>query len=117
MLRLSGVKVKLNTNFIFKVSSTTLLSNKLLLVGRRLLRYFPSVGKFYETVKRYNLSKDTYTLKFSDDSWEEITFDDAGDILWSFKSKYSWYQFLRTDGLELHVDDSGSGVLDESRET
>ena len=76
MLRLPGVKLKLNSNSSFKVSRTALLSNKLLLVGRRLLRYFPSVGNFYGTVKRYNLSKDTYTLKFSDGSWEEITFDD-----------------------------------------
>ena len=53
------------------------MSNKLLLVGRRLLRYLSSVGNFYGTVKRYNLSKDTSTLKFSDDSWEEITFDDV----------------------------------------
>ncbi len=72
MLRLPGVKVKLNANFSFKVSRTALLSNKLLLVGRRLLRYFPSVANFYWTVKRYDLSKDTYTLKFSDGSWEEL---------------------------------------------
>jgi hypothetical protein len=38
------------------------------------LRYFPSVGNSYGTVKRYNLSKDTYTLKLSDGSWEEIIF-------------------------------------------
>jgi hypothetical protein len=57
MLRLHGVKLKLNAYSNFKVSRTALLSNKLLLVGRRLLRYFPSVGNFYGTVKRYNLSK------------------------------------------------------------
>ncbi len=44
MLRLPGVKLKLNANSSFKVSRTTLLSNKFLLVRRRLLRYFPSVG-------------------------------------------------------------------------
>ena len=87
MLRLPGVKLKLNTNSSFKVSRTALLSNKLLLVGRRLLRYFPSVGNFYGTVKRYNLSKDTYTLKFSDGSWEEITFDDAMKLI-----PKSWWQ-------------------------
>jgi hypothetical protein len=81
MLRLAGVKVKLKANFSFKVSRTALLSNKLLLVGRRLLRYFPSVGIFYGTVKRYNLSKDTYTLKFSDGSWKEITFDDVMKLI------------------------------------
>jgi hypothetical protein len=52
MFRLPGVKLKLNSNSSFKVSRTALLSNKLLLVGRRLLRYFPSVGNFYGTVKR-----------------------------------------------------------------
>jgi hypothetical protein len=86
-LRLSGVKVKLNANFSFKVSRTVLLSNKLILVGRRLLRYFPSVGNFYRTVKRYNLSKDTYTLKFSDGFWEEITFDDSMKLI-----PKSWWQ-------------------------
>ncbi len=69
-------EVEVMINSIFKVSRTALLSNKLLLVGRRLLRYFPSVGNSYGTVKRYNLSKDTYTLKFSDGSWEEIIFDE-----------------------------------------
>jgi len=96
-------------------------------------------------VKRYNLSKDTYTLKFSDDSWEEITFDDVmklipkswwqkeartsrpcrvllstggkGDNLWSFKSKYSCHQFHGTNGLEYNVDVPRSGVLDENCET
>ncbi len=83
--RLSGVKLKLNndSNSSVKLSRTTLLSNKFLLVGRRLLRYVPSVGNFYETVKCYNLSKDLAkdTLKFSDDSWEEITFDDVMKLI------------------------------------
>ncbi len=52
MLRLPGVKLKLNSNFSFKVSRTDHLSNIFSwLVGRRLLRYFPSVGNFYVTVK------------------------------------------------------------------
>ena len=70
-----------------KYQGQLFLSNKLLLVGRRLLRYFPSVGNFYGTVKRYNLSKDTYTLKFSDGSWEEITFDDVMKLI-----PKSWWQ-------------------------
>ena len=45
MLKMPGVKLKLNSYSNFKVSRTALLSNKLLLVGRRLLRYFPSVMK------------------------------------------------------------------------
>ncbi len=52
MLRLSGVKLKLNSNSSFKVSRTSLLSNRILLVGRRLLKYFPPFGNFYDTVKR-----------------------------------------------------------------
>jgi hypothetical protein len=39
ILRLPGVKVKLNANFNFKVSRTALLSNKFLSVGRRLLTF------------------------------------------------------------------------------
>ena len=60
MFKIPGVKLKLNSNSNFKVSRTTLLSNKLLLVGRKLFRYFPSVENCYGTVNRYNLSKDTY---------------------------------------------------------
>jgi hypothetical protein len=45
------------------------------------LRYLPPVGNFYGSVKRYNLSKDTYTLKFLDGSWEETTFDDVMKLI------------------------------------
>ena len=70
ILKMPGVKLKLNSKSNFKVSRTALLSNKLLLVGRRLSRYFPSIGNFYGTMKRHKMSKDTYTKKFSDGSWE-----------------------------------------------
>jgi hypothetical protein len=45
------------------------------------MRCFRSVGNFYGTVKSYNLSKDTCTLKFSDGSWEKITFDDVMKLI------------------------------------
>ena len=41
---------------IFKVfSKNTLLVDKNLLKGQRLLRYFPGFSNFYDTVKRFNL--------------------------------------------------------------
>ncbi len=62
---------------IFKVSKNTLFVNKNLLKGQRLLRYFPDFGNFYGTVKRFNLDRNTYTLKFQDGYIEEIAFEDA----------------------------------------
>jgi hypothetical protein len=62
---------------IFKVSKNALFVNKNLLKGQRLLRHFPGFGNFYGTVKRFNLDRNTYTLKFTDGYIEEIAFEDA----------------------------------------
>ena len=46
MLKMPGVKLNLNSKTSSKVSKAVLLSNKLLLVGLRLLRYFFAIGNF-----------------------------------------------------------------------
>jgi len=61
----------------FKVSKNALLVNKNLLKGQQLLRHFPGFGNYYGTVKRFNLERNTYTLKFKDGYTEEIAFEDA----------------------------------------
>ncbi len=50
MLKMPGVKLKLNSKSNFKVSRTALLSNKLLLVGRKTFEVFP----FYWKLLRYD---------------------------------------------------------------
>ena len=47
MLKMPDVKLKLNSKTNFKVSKAALLSKKILVVGLRLLRYFPAIGNFY----------------------------------------------------------------------
>jgi hypothetical protein len=42
-----------------------------------LLRHFPDFGNFYGTVMRFNLDRNTYTLKFQDGYIAEIAFEDA----------------------------------------
>ena len=70
-------KVSLTRNF--KVSKNSPLVNKNLSKGRKLQRYFPVFGNYYDTVKRFNLESNTYTLKFKDGYTEEITFEDEID--------------------------------------
>jgi hypothetical protein len=56
----------------FKVSKNALLANKNLLKGQQLLRLFPGFGNYYGTVKRFNLERNTYTLKFKDGYTEAL---------------------------------------------
>ena len=55
--------------------------NKNLLKGQKLLRHFPGFGNYYGTVKRFNLERNTYTLKFKDGYTEEIAFEDAMKLI------------------------------------
>jgi hypothetical protein len=51
--------------------------NKNLLKGQKLLRHFPGLGNYYGTVKRFNLERNTHTLKFKDGYTEKIAFENA----------------------------------------
>ena len=76
----------------FKVSKNALLVNKNLLKGQKLLRHFPGFGNYYGTVKRFNLERNTYTLKFKDGYTEEIAFEDAMKLIpksWWAKEAYA----------------------------
>ena len=55
--------------------------NKNLLKGQKLLRHFPGFGNYFGTVKRFNLERNTYTLKFKDGYTEEIAFEDAMKLI------------------------------------
>ena len=57
---------------IFKVSKNALLVDKSLLKGQRLIRHFPGFGNFYDTVKRFNLDCNAYTLKFQNGSLKRL---------------------------------------------
>ena len=48
-----------------------------MLIGRTLLRYFPSHGGAKGLVTKYIIDKDVYQLEYSDGWIEHITFDDA----------------------------------------
>jgi hypothetical protein len=66
--------------------------NKNLLKGQQLLRHFPGFGNYYGTVKRFNLERNTYTLKFKDGYTEEIAFEDALKLIpksWWAKEAYA----------------------------
>ena len=65
----------------FKVSKNALLVNKNLLKGQKLLRHFPGFRNYYGTVKRFNLERNTYKLKFKDCYTEEIAFEDAMKLI------------------------------------
>ena len=75
-----GIKTASSTRN-FKVSKNALLVNKNLLKGQQLLRHFPGFGNYYGTVKRFNLERNTYTLKFKDGYTEEIAFEDAMKLI------------------------------------
>jgi hypothetical protein len=83
-------KASLTRNF--KVSKNALLVNKNLLKGQKLLRHFPGFGNYYGTVKRFNLERNTYTLKFKDGYTEETAFEDAMKLIpksWWAKEAYT----------------------------
>ena len=72
-------KASLTRNF--RVSKNAFLVNKNLLKGQKLLRHFPGFGNYYGTVKRFNLERNTCTLKFKDGYTGEIAFEDAMKLI------------------------------------
>jgi hypothetical protein len=53
------------------VTAKSLALNKMLLVGRKLKRFFPTLGNFVAKVSTYNLDTDSYRLFYSSDGHEE----------------------------------------------
>ena len=63
------------------ITPESLTIDKSLLIGRSLLRYFPSHGGAKGKVTKYISDKDVYQLEYSDGWIEHITFDDALQLL------------------------------------
>jgi hypothetical protein len=55
--------------------------NKNLLKGQQLLRHCPGLGDCYGTVNRFNLERNTYTLKLKDGYTEDIAVEDAMKLI------------------------------------
>jgi hypothetical protein len=53
------------------VTTKSLSVNKLLLVGRKLKRFFPTLGNFVVKVRKYNPDADSYQLFYPADNHEE----------------------------------------------
>jgi hypothetical protein len=53
------------------VTGKSLAINKLLLVGRKLKRFFPTRGNFVAKVSTYNPDTDSYRLFYPSDNHEE----------------------------------------------
>ena len=63
------------------ITPETLALDKSLLIGRKLLRYFPHHGGAKGLVTKYISDKDVYELEYSDGWIEQITFDDIVTLL------------------------------------
>ena len=63
------------------ITPETLALDKTLLIGRKLLRYFPHHGGAKGLVTKYISDKDVYELEYSDGWIEQITFDDIVTLL------------------------------------
>jgi hypothetical protein len=104
MLKMPGVKLKLNSKTNFEVSKTTLLSNKLLLVGSKTFEVFPCYWKLlWHSEEEQFVQGYVCTLKFSDGAWEEITFDDAIVTVMKLIPKSWWQKRSRTSVLSCRV--------------
>ena len=63
------------------ITPETLALDKTLLIGRKLLRYFPHHGGAKGLVTKYISDKDVYELEYSDGWIKQITFDDIVTLL------------------------------------
>ena len=76
---ISKAQVKLPRNS--PVTPENLALDKTLLIGRKLLRYFPHHGGAKGLVTKYISDKDVYELEYSDGWVEQITFGDIVTLL------------------------------------
>ena len=73
-------KTALNSNIseshktLQKISREALLSDKSIIVGKKVKVPFPGIGNYVCTLEKYNKEADTYTLSHPEDNW-------TGDML------------------------------------
>ena len=68
-----------------QLTADDLESNRSLLIGRRVHRFFPGFGGIYGTVMSYQASRQVYRIVYTDDTTEDLPYDDI--LLLMRKSK------------------------------
>jgi hypothetical protein len=65
-----------------KISREALLSDKSIIVGKRVKVPFPGIGNYVCKLEKYNRDADTYTLSHPEDNWSgDMLFDDVVKLI------------------------------------
>ena len=65
-----------------KISREALLSDKSIIVGKRVKVPFPGIGNYVCKLEKYNQDADTYTLSHPEDNWSgDMLFNDVVKLI------------------------------------
>lgn len=72
----AAVRFKKKCGMSSRITVNDIKSNRTVLLGRKVHRFFPGFGGIFGVVKRYHARREVYEIEFTDGSTEHLPYDD-----------------------------------------